>query len=110
VNAGKKKELPQASFEEVTIPVHVKMVKVCPECKKNKKEKKNSQISIQGVSSTFLGNLDFYDNNGKYHRHNPNEYVTYYACSNGHKWAEKYRYSCWCGWPENLKKKEDKKK
>jgi len=45
----------------------------------------------------------FYDEEGKYHDHDPNSSSTSYSCSNGHTWAESSRSSCWCGWPNDTK-------
>jgi len=71
---------------------------ICPECGKARLQ---SRVYI-GVSSTTLAySPPFYDEEGRYHDHDPNIRTTQYECSNGHQWAETTRPSCWCGWPEH---------
>ena len=70
---------------------------ICPECKE------------QGLKScvypgqrfiTAMGSEEYYDEDGKHHRHDPNIMKTRYSCTNGHGWGEEETGSCWCGWPE----------
>lgn len=72
---------------------------ICEECKKNKQR----SLSYPGGStSTLLGFQPYFDEDGKYHNHDPNKITTYYNCSNGHKWVNSYVQSCWCGWPDKI--------
>ncbi len=54
-----------------------------------------------GTSTTLMWSPAFYDEDGKYHDHDPNKKTAEYACSNGHKWVETSRGKCpSCDWPE----------
>lgn len=56
----------------------------CPECQK---EGKKSKV-YQGMSTTtLLGWIPYWDEEGKYHNDNPNTTTTEYSCSNGHRWT-----------------------
>ena len=65
----------------------------CPECVA---EGKRSKVYVGGHSSTLMGYLAYYDEDGKLHDHDPNVYSTNYRCSNGHKWTESKKNKCWC--------------
>ena len=71
---------------------------ICPECQK---EGKKSKVYHQGYSATSMGYTPYYDENGKYHNHDPNATEAGYKCSNGHLWSEKIKKKCWCGWEQN---------
>lgn len=54
---------------------------ICPECKgKNLK----SIVMINNTTMTCMGWLPYYNEDGKYHSHNPNKISTSYICSNKH--------------------------
>jgi len=62
----------------------------CPECQK---ENKKSSVSIGGSITTEMCVHRYFDENGNYHYHDPNEIKTTYSCSNGHLWVvEHYNY------------------
>lgn len=69
----------------------------CPECKK---EDRKSRVTPGFSSSTMMYCPPFYDEDGRYHVHDVNQSSTEYSCSNGHRWTEVSRPSCWCGWPQ----------
>ena len=68
---------------------------ICPTCEK---EGEKSKVYSQGGSSTLLGYSPFYDEEGRYHNHDPNRTTAYYECSRGHRWSAIIDNSCWCGW------------
>jgi len=63
----------------------------CPYCVE---EGKKSCVTEQGGSTTCMGWEAYYDEDGKYHNHNPNHHSGGYYCSNGHSWAESYLSRC----------------
>lgn len=67
-------------------------------CKECVKENLKSQVSIGSTTTTCMGYNNYYDEDGKYHFHNPNIVSTEMRCTNGHTWSEKSKPSCWCGW------------
>jgi hypothetical protein len=69
---------------------------ICQECKT---EGKKSRVYEGPSSTTCMYSPPFYDEDGKHHDHDPNTSTTSFSCSNGHKWSESSRGSCWCGWP-----------
>lgn len=41
----------------------------------------------------------YWDEDGRYHLHNPNTVAVSYECSQGHRWTAKDPAGvCWCGW------------
>lgn len=44
----------------------------------------------------------YYDEEGRYHSHDPEEYTDSYVCSKGHGWTKTIRKSCWCGWVNGM--------
>ena len=71
----------------------------CSDCVE---EGKRSKIYIGGSSSTLLGWLSHYDEDGNRHDHDPNSYSTDYRCSNGHTWTKTTRHICRCGFPGSV--------
>jgi hypothetical protein len=65
----------------------------CLECVKNNQ---TSRVSVGGSTTTLMGFTPFYDEDGRYHSHDPNTKTTYYSCSNGHSWTETSKSKCWC--------------
>lgn len=80
--------------DEDDCPVRVTITE-CPGCAEP------SEVYLENVEATTMGYAPFYDKDGRYHTHDPNRHTRYYRCSNGHKWKEKTKISCWCGWPES---------
>lgn len=78
----------------------MKSRKLCPECVKADLK---SKLFDRGSGSTLLGNAgqSFYDEEGVWHRHDPNIITQVWECSNGHKWTERLPHPCpSCSWPE----------
>lgn len=71
---------------------------ICEQCEK---ENKKSKIYENGIISTCLYCLTFYDEDGKLHHHDSNIITMGYRCSNNHEWQVKNSGSCWCGWGNN---------
>jgi hypothetical protein len=69
---------------------------ICPKCKE---EGKRSTVQPGFSSTTAMGYAPYYDEEGRFHRHDPNVTTTEYTCSNGHTWKDKTKPSCHCGWP-----------
>lgn len=63
----------------------------CPECEK---EGKRSTVRGGGGFSTAMGVDTFYDEDGKYHRHDPNYTTMIMTCSNGHEWDAAKPHKC----------------
>lgn len=68
---------------------------------------KRSRVYIHGGRSTLMSaaiSAAHYDEDGVYHRHDPN-YTDYaYSCSNGHKWTvRKYSKCPSCDWTNEPK-------
>ena len=69
---------------------------VCGECQA---EGRKSKLYARGESSTCMGGTEaFWDEEGKFHVHNPNTRTKGYVCSWGHHFGETVKGSCWCGW------------
>lgn len=68
---------------------------ICEECSK---EGKTSNVYVESCSSTLLYSPPFYDEQGRYHDHDPNTVTTLYHCSNGHNFAHRSKPKCWCGY------------
>ena len=63
----------------------------CPECVK---ESKRSRVNIGTSSTTCMGVQWYYDEEGRYHYHDPNTITTSYSCSEGHRWTERSKREC----------------
>lgn len=63
----------------------------CPTCVE---EGTRSIVYDRGSSITLLGHRPFYDEDGVYHNHNPNNITTVYGCSNGHRFSTKHKPDC----------------
>lgn len=74
----------------------------CPKCEENNQ---TSRVYVSGGGGvTLAGYLPFYDEEGKYHSHDPNIINSIYTCANGHSFEVKRHNKCWCGWNKD---KED---
>ena len=69
-------------------------LKICKFCAA---EGKKSKITVKGKVTQLMCINRFYDEDGKYHVHDPNLIWTSYYCSAGHEWEEKGYSICWCG-------------
>lgn len=56
-------------------------------CKKCKKEGFTSKVFPELMEETCLGWFPYYDEEGNYHSHNPNQRMRRHKCSNGHSWT-----------------------
>ena len=64
-------------------------------CKQCKSDGKTSRVYDPGGGfSTLMCDERYYDEQGKWHRHDPNGMTKSYSCSNGHKWAETTYSNC----------------
>ena len=66
---------------------------ICPECQA---EGEKSRVTLGGGSSTAMYAAPFYDEEGRYHNHDPNVFTYAWSCSRGHRGMESHRYQCWC--------------
>jgi hypothetical protein len=67
----------------------------CEECQK---EGLKSTVVSLGTFSTCMGWNPFYDEEGRYHAHDPNYRNERLNCSNGHVFIRPIKNTCWCGW------------
>lgn len=70
----------------------------CPECIEGGVK---SRVFTNGSSTTLMGHSPYYDEDGRYHNHDPNIRQSSYRCSNGHAWSQEDTHTCWCGWSNN---------
>lgn len=63
----------------------------CPFCKEKKLK---SKVYFEHGSMTLLFCPPYFDEHGRHHEHDVNALTDHYACSNGHKWHEKYYRKC----------------
>lgn len=70
-----------------------KEITQCPVCKKEKKKSK-FYISQMGTSTLMGFEAPFYDEEGKYHYHNPNLSTVQWWCSRGHQGTITYGNKC----------------
>jgi hypothetical protein len=71
---------------------------ICPQCREAGKK---SRVYVGGNYTTCMYSPPFYDEEGRYHNHDPNSTTTDYTCSNGQSWQSVGKTGCWCGWPGN---------
>lgn len=64
----------------------------CPRCEKE--GLKSYYYLSSGGGSTCAGWIPFFDEDGKYHSHDPNTTQSESHCSNGHKFIHKYMSKC----------------
>ncbi len=57
-----------------------------------------NDINNSYTNSEEIDSSTFWDEDDKYHNHNPGSYTAGYTCSNGHKFLEAKYGHCWCGW------------
>jgi hypothetical protein len=55
-----------------------------------------SRLYSKGSTATCMGFEAYYDEDGQYHRHDPNRHSDYFECSNGHKFSRTYKMPCPC--------------
>jgi hypothetical protein len=67
----------------------------CPWCVA---EGERSRLTPQGSARTLMGWSPYYDEDGKYHTHDPNNASPLYLCSRGHRWVAGYNPCRSCDW------------
>ena len=65
----------------------------CPECVELGLR---STVTVGVGMTTLMNTHQFYDEDGKYHFHDPNHSSTSYTCSQGHEWSTSHVSKCWC--------------
>ena len=68
----------------------------CPVCV-GANTKHTVNVQPGGVRTLMLGH-SFYDEDNRYHNHDPNTTTSDWSCSWGHRWSVRRQGSCWCGW------------
>jgi NAD-dependent SIR2 family protein deacetylase len=63
----------------------------CPQCMAMGQK---STVRIGAGVVTEMAVRTFYDEEGRYHYHNPNKHSRHLKCSNGHEWTERERNKC----------------
>lgn len=64
----------------------------CPYCRA---EGKKSTVHLPATSTVTMLPVDqFYDEQGRFHAHDPNVETATYHCSQGHVWDQKKRFKC----------------
>ena len=65
-------------------------------CKLCQAEGRTSRIDVRGGPTTAMTSSYFYDEEGRYHAHDPNKQTIVFACTNGHTWVDATEDKCWC--------------
>lgn len=63
----------------------------CPECVA---EGERSTIEIGDSIRTLMFTHDYFDEDGRFHHHDPNTITTSYYCSRGHRWSAQRVQEC----------------
>lgn len=63
----------------------------CPTCVE---ENEKSTVNVGGSTRTLMPTHTYYDEDGRYHHHDPNRIKTTYECSRGHRWSEETDIPC----------------
>ena len=66
----------------------------CPQCAINGKR---SKVFSLGESTTLMSWSRYWDEDGIWHSHDPNQRISGYRCSEGHQWDEKSYAPCPAG-------------
>ena len=64
---------------------------MCPVCVAHGQR---SKVTPLGGTVTLMASRPWYDEEGVYHRHDPNAHVMQFSCSNDHAWRETSHWSC----------------
>lgn len=64
---------------------------ICAECKNSGQR---SRVNDYGTIGTLLAYHAYYDEDGRYHSHNPNRLTKSYRCSKGHTWKVSTYNTC----------------
>ncbi len=68
---------------------------ICQRCRASGKDFTARRSRIE---QTCMGDIEYFDSNGRHHHHDPNTFTRAYSCSNGHRWARRWKRPCWCSW------------
>lgn len=71
---------------------------ICPACQRSAQK---SKVYVHGSYTTAAHHPGYYDEDGRYHNHDPNLTTTAYRCTKGHEWTTVAGGKCWCGWNAN---------
>jgi len=63
-------------------------------CKQCQDQGTKSRVTPLGGTETLLGFNPYYDEEGRYHSHDPNTFTGRYKCSNDHEWIEQETTPC----------------
>lgn len=63
----------------------------CPECVE---QGKKSRVYPGVGATTLMGWSSYYDEDGQFHKHDPNTTTTGYRCSEGHTWQRESVSPC----------------
>ena len=64
---------------------------ICPVCQE---QNLKSRVTGGPGMTTLMGYFPYYDEDGKYHDHDPNTTTTHYNCSNGHYFSISQKGTC----------------
>lgn len=64
---------------------------ICEYCRVKGKE---SRVIISPDWVTLVYSPPFYDEEGRFHNHDPNSATAYYSCTNGHCWRGPLQRAC----------------
>lgn len=64
---------------------------ICPDCREGGL---TSRVTVGPSTVTCMAGQQFYDEQGRFHDHDPNTMTTQYSCSNGHVWSSQQLMSC----------------
>lgn len=53
-----------------------------------------SRVYIGPSTTTLMTTMEYFDEQGTYHLHDPNTISREFSCSNGHRWQEQTVRSC----------------
>lgn len=71
---------------------------LCAECQES--GTKSRVYPPPGRIVTAMASYPYYDEEGRYHNHDPNGWTEEWSCSRGHRWLRSGAGRCWCGWGE----------
>ena len=81
------------------VSVGMKPLPQCPVCPRSPLHLfARGEVVVVAGEQTCLGWGTHFDEHGRLHYHDPNEYQLGFKCSNGHKWGQNEYRRCWCGW------------
>ena len=67
-------------------------------CKHCEAEGETSELTLHTSHTTLMCSLSYYDEEGRFHHHDPNTKSDRVTCSRGHSYEHRATDACWCGW------------